>query len=249
VTIGKIEKMSKSKNNGADPQVLIDQYGADTIRLFIAFAAPPEQSLEWSDTGVEGANRYLKKVWSYAEKYQSNIVNASDEVNLTDKALQTIRREIYQALQQAIHDFSRQQFNTVVSACMKIYNAIAGIEQSSEESNTLRREGYRILLLLLSPITPHIAHTLWIELVYQGNLLDTAWPVVNDKALAQSEIEIIVQVSGKMRGKIIVSLDASKESIIETALSNENVSKFTVGKTVIKTIVVPKKLINIVTKD
>ncbi len=248
VEIGKIEKMSKSKNNGADPQALIDKYGADTVRLFIAFAAPPEQSLEWSDAGVEGANRYLKKVWSYAEKHRADIQNASDSVAIENTKLKNIRREIHQALQQATNDFARQQFNTVISACMKIYNAIANIEASNDEANALRREGYRILLLLLSPVTPHIAHALWKELGYQGEILDTAWPQVDEKALEQSEIEMVVQVSGKMRGKVHVAPNTDKETVIAMALANDNVNKFTDGKEIIKTIVVPNKLVNIVVK-
>lgn len=250
VTVGKIEKMSKSKNNGADPQTLIDQYGADTVRLYIAFTAPPEQSLEWSDAGVEGANRYLRKVWNYAEKYQDDIRNADTAIGIENTKLKNLRREMHQALQQASNDFSRQQFNTVVSACMKIYNAISAIEQSGDEANTLRREGYRILLTLLAPITPHIAHTLWVDLGYgaEGDILDTPWVAVDEKALELSELEIIVQVGGKMRGKINVAADADKDSIIATAIANDNVKKFIDGKEIIKTIVVPKKLINIVVK-
>ncbi|PIE45095.1 MAG: leucine--tRNA ligase [Gammaproteobacteria bacterium] len=248
VTVGKVEKMSKSKNNGADPQILIDQYGADTVRLYIAFTAPPEQSLEWSDAGVEGAYKYLRKVWHYAERYQNAIVNANSNIKITDKPLRDIRRNIHHALQQATNDFARQQFNTVVSACMKIYNAVADIDGDSDEANTLRREGYRILLLLLSPIAPHIAYALWSELHYQGELLDTAWPTVDDSALVQSEIEIAVQVNGKMRGKILIAANADKDDIITAALANDNVKKFTADKALVKTIVVPKKLVNLVVK-
>ncbi len=248
VTVGKIEKMSKSKNNGADPQQLIDKYGADTVRLYIAFTAPPEQSLEWSDAGVEGAHKYLRKVWNYAERYQNAIKTADDNIAIDEKALTDIRRDIHQSLQQATNDFARQQFNTVVSACMKIYNSVSDISADSDQANSLRREGYRILILLLSPIAPHIAHSLWSDLGFDGELLDTAWPKVDQAALVQSEIELAVQVSGKMRGKITVSVDADQDSIVNAALANENVSKFTDGKTVVKTIVVPQKLVNIVVK-
>lgn len=252
VTVGKIEKMSKSKNNGADPQTLIDKYGADTVRLYIAFTAPPEQSLEWSDAGVEGAHKFLRKVWNYAQSHQTAIVSANNSANndlvIVDKALQAVRRDIHQALQQATNDFARQQFNTVVSACMKIYNATAMIEGDSDQDNAVRCEAYRMLLLLLSPITPHITHALWTDLGYAGELLDTPWVAVDESALVQSEIEIIVQVSGKMRGKVTVAADADQDTIVKTALASEIVSKFAEGKTVIKTIVVPKKLVNIVVK-
>ncbi len=248
VSVGKIEKMSKSKNNGADPQTLINQYGADTVRLYIAFTAPPEQSLEWSDTGVEGAHRYLRKVWHYAAKYRNAIRQADVHSNIENTQLKNLRREIHQALQQATNDFIRQQFNTVVSACMKIYNAIAAVEQSGDEANALRREGYHILLTLLAPIAPHIAHALWSELGFAGELLDAPWPDVDEKALIQSEVEIAVQVNGKMRGKIHIAADAADDSIVTAALANDNVSKFTDGKDIVKTIVVPKKLLNIVVK-
>ncbi|PID64385.1 MAG: leucine--tRNA ligase, partial [Gammaproteobacteria bacterium] len=180
--------------------------------------------------------------------YQDAIKTADDNATIDEKTLTDIRRDIHQSLQQATNDFARQHFNTVVSACMKIYNAVSDISADSDQANSLRREGYRILILLLSPIAPHIAHSLWSDLGFDGELLDTAWPEVDQAALVQSEIELAVQVSGKMRGKITVSVDADQDSIINAALANENVSKFTDGKTVVKTIVVPKKLVNIVVK-
>ncbi|MPV85207.1 leucine--tRNA ligase [Ostreibacterium oceani] len=251
VTIGKTEKMSKSKNNGADPQQLIEQYGADTVRLFIAFAAPPEQSLEWSDSGVEGAHKFLKKVWHYAEKHQTHIQSAQSAFPLAqygNTKLQNARRLIHQTLQQANADFEKQQFNTVVSACMKIYNAVSDLDGTDNESNTLRCEAYHILLRLLAPITPHIAHALWPALGFNGDILDTPWPQVDDSALVQSEIEFVVQVNGKMRGKIHASVDAARETIEDLAITNENVQKFIADQTIVKVIVVPKKLVNIVVK-
>ena len=248
VTVGKIEKMSKSKNNGADPQILIEKYGADTVRLFIAFAAPPEQSLEWSDTGVEGANRFLKKVWNYAKKHQHDIIKA-EKTDFKNSNIKKQRREIYQDLQQATFDFERQQFNTVTSACMKIYNTISSINSLCHESNYLRHEGYRILLLLLSPVTPHITHALWNELDYEGELLNTPWPEVDKKALEQSEIEMIVQVNGKIRGKISISPDTDKETIILIAKENNNVKTFIDNAEIIKSIVVPQKLVNLVIRN
>jgi len=248
VSIGKIEKMSKSKNNGVDPQTFVDRYGADTIRLFIAFAAPPEQSLEWSDSGVEGAYRYLKKVWALAFNHRHAIQHADESITISEQKLSQSRREIHQALAQANHDFSRQQFNTVVSAAMKIYNSIAAISASSAQANTLRREGYRILLSLLAPITPHISHKLWQELNYQGKLLDGPLPSVDESALAQHNIELIVQVNGKMRGKVSAPADSSDDELLVRAKTHANVAKFIEGKTISKTIIVPKRLINIVIK-
>lgn len=267
VTIGKIEKMSKSKNNGADPQALIDEYGADTVRLFIAFAAPPEQSLEWSDSGVEGAFRFLRKVWMFAADHEDVIrqetarfhdatfLNQFDAQLKTQQAeINKIRHEIHQALQQANQDFSRQQFNTVVSAAMKIYNAMAKIDEVEADSalkNALITEAMAILLLLLSPITPHITHALWQDLGFAAYspLLQAIWPTASEVALKQSQITVIVQVNGKVRSKCEVAADLDEDSLKAIALADENVKKFTEGKTIVKTIVVPNKLVNIVVKD
>ncbi len=250
VTIGGIEKMSKSKNNGIDPQEQIDQYGADTARLFTMFAAPPEQTLEWSGSGVEGASRFLRRVWAFAYKNQETIKGAADAVpsNLND-AQKALRREIYQVFQQADQDYGRMQFNTVVSACMKMLNTLEGAKlDDSVESAAVLKETLSIFLRVLYPVVPHITYALWQELGYDaavGNLLDAPWPQVDAAALEQSEITLVVQVNGKLRGKINVPKGADKAAVEATALANESVAKFVTG-TPKRVIVVPNKLVNIV---
>jgi leucyl-tRNA synthetase len=255
VEIGGTEKMSKSKNNGIDPQAQIDQYGADTARLYTMFASPPEQTLEWSGTGVEGANRFLRRVWAFAHSNAARITTAvaviPDELSETQK---TLRREIHKILQQADHDFKRIQYNTVVSACMKMLNTLeaATLEASkldySPSFSTLLLEGMSIFLRILYPVAPHITHTLWQELGFanaHGDILDAPWPQVDPAALEQAEIELMVQVNGKLRGSIKVAKDADKASIEAAALANENVQKFVAGAPK-KIIIVPGKLVNIV---
>jgi len=239
-------KMSKSKGNTVDPQELIEKYGADTVRLFTMFAAPPEQSLEWNDSGVEGAHRFIKKLWVFANSYAEQIGSngaAGDWGNLTD-ASKTVRREIHEVLQQALVDFDKYQFNTVVAACMKMMNSLAKLE--GRDAAAVRHEGFSILLSLLSPIAPHVSHELWIALGYGDDILKAAWPVVDEAALEKDSIELVVQVNGKVRGKINVATSADKESIEQAAQADVNVQKFTEGKTVRKIIVVPGRLVNIV---
>ena len=250
VIIGGTEKMSKSKNNGIDPQAQIDQYGADTARLFTMFASPPEQTLEWSGTGVEGANRFLRRVWAFAYNNAARIEGAAavDAAQLTD-ALKTLRREVHKVLQQADHDLKRIQYNTVVSACMKMLNTLEAAKlEDSPAANSVLAECTSIFLRILNPITPHITHALWQELGFaksQGDILDADWPQVDAAALEQSEIEMMIQVNGKLRGSITVAKNADKAAIEALALANESVQKFLTGAPK-KVIVVPGKLINIV---
>jgi leucyl-tRNA synthetase len=250
VHIGGTEKMSKSKNNGIDPQAQIDQYGADTARLFTMFASPPEQTLEWSGTGVEGANRFLRRVWAYAYA-QSKRVAASGsgipaDLNEAHKAL---RREMYQTLQQANYDYQRIQYNTVVSACMKMLNTLEAAKfDDSAASNAVIAEGLAIFLRVLYPVAPHIAHVLWQELGYSnasGEILDAPWPQIDPAALEQDEIEMVIQVNGKLRGNIRIPKGADKAAIEAAALANEGAAKFVIG-TPKKIIIVPGKLVNIV---
>ena len=250
VQIGGTEKMSKSKNNGIDPQAQINQYGADTARLFTMFASPPEQTLEWSGTGVEGANRFLRRVWNFAYSQAGVVANAGaiDAAALTEE-LKTLRRDVYKVLQQADHDLKRIQYNTVVSACMKMLNTLEAAKLGeSAAAKAVAAEGLSIFLRLLNPIAPHITHVLWQELGFaaqHGDILDAAWPQVDAAALDQAEIELMIQVNGKLRGSIKVAKDADKASIETAALANEGVKKFLEG-TPKKIIVVPGKLVNIV---
>ncbi|MEE4379764.1 MAG: leucine--tRNA ligase [Candidatus Competibacteraceae bacterium] len=240
-------KMSKSKGNTVDPQELIDRYGADTVRLFAMYAAPPDQSLEWSDTGVAGSYRFLGRLWSFATQYNQAIRQAPVEPNWTQatKTLRSQRRQIHQTLDQALFDFSRHQFNTVVSASMIILNTLREVE-GNDLADALRREGMSILLRLLSPIAPHITHVLWQALGYERVIIDAPWPTPDPAALVRDSLTLVVQVNGKVRGQIEVSADAEKAAIEETALTEPNVQRFVTDRTIRKIIVVPNKLVNIV---
>jgi len=240
VTPGGIEKMSKSKNNGVDPQALIDRYGADTVRLYTMFTAPPEQSLEWSDAGVEGAHRFLKRLWNLAARLAE-----AGEPGTPDDSVRKARLELHRQLQKALFDYERHQFNTVVSACMSMVNVLNKLDDTPAGKAVLR-EGVGIVLRLLAPIAPHITHHLWRELGYGEDILSAGWPQVDEEALACDTIELVVQVNGKVRGRVQVPAEADRESIEAAAQANENVARFIEGKTVRKIIVVPGKLVNIV---
>ncbi|MDC0535956.1 class I tRNA ligase family protein, partial [Francisellaceae bacterium] len=239
-------KMSKSKGNTVDPQTLIEKFGADTVRVFSMFAAPPEQSLEWADSGVEGSHRFLKRVFSLcidnAEK-NSHINHSKTDLdfsnlNSNDKKYRT---EIHQTLQQANHDIVKNQLNTVVSACMKLLNILQNIE-----SEHLLCEGISILLRLLSPTAPHITHHLWQKLKFGSNITIANWPKEDSKALISDEFTLIVQINGKLRAKLEIESSLDKASIEKLALEDEHVQQFIDGKEVKKIIYVPKKLLNIV---
>ena len=237
-----IGTMSKSKLNGVDPQALIDQYGADTARLFMMFAAPPEQTLEWADSGVEGAHRFLKRLWAFAAEF-ANIGKEAHDLAALGGDAKALRREIHLALRQANYDMARFQFNTVVSAAMKMLNAL---EKSGKENanRAATAEALSILLRLLSPITPHIAHALWRELGYGDDVLAAPWPEAQDAALVQDELEMVLQVNGKMRGNIKVPASADKAAIEAAAIAHEAVQKQLDGGAPKKVIVVPGRLVN-----
>ena len=252
VIVGGVEKMAKSKNNGVDPQALIDQYGADTARLFVMFAAPPEQQLEWSGAGVDGASRFLRRVWMYSSSQASAIRDAQDSVpkNLSD-ADQELRREVHTILKQANFDYQRRQYNTVVSAAMKMLNVLEPIklDQEAAISPSVLRECLGILLRILYPVVPHLTHVLWKDIGYTktfGPLLDASWPVVDEAALVQTEITLMLQINGKLRGDICVPADAGKEQIEALALQSEPAAKALNGGVPKKVIVVPGRLVNIV---
>ena len=256
VMIGGTEKMSKSKNNGVDPQAIIDEYGADTARLFMMFAAPPEQSLEWSDAGVEGAFRFLKRVWNFA---YVDVQNRPIDCTSTSvyPELGKIRTQIHLILKQANYDFNRKQFNTVVSAGMKLLKVLEDIttiplpiNSNSDEfmgiRNRIQQEGFSILLRLLSPIVPHITQALWMELGYGDNILSATWPEVDESALVQDEMELVIQVNGKLRGNLTVAKTTDKATLEQLAIAHEAVQKQLAGALPKKIIVVPGRLINIV---
>jgi leucyl-tRNA synthetase len=231
-----IGTMSKSKNNGVDPQQLIDKYGADTARFFIIFASPPTNTLEWSDEGVEGSYRFLRRLWVYAGRF-------SRRKGMAGNPTKDARFEIHSVLKQANYDLQKFQFNTVASACMKILNAL---ERLPEEDAAADEEGMSILIRLLAPITPHIAHHLWRELGFGEDVMKAPWPQPDARALEQDEVELVVQVNGKLRGSIVVPKQADKSTIESLALSNPNVQRFVAGQNVKKVVVVPGRLVNLV---
>ena len=243
--------MSKSKNNGVDPQELINRYGADTARLFVMFAAPPEQTLEWNESAVEGAHRFIKRIWGFAFKNEAVLTGAPAEVpgELSAEA-KALRREVHLVLRQVSHDFERMQYNTVVSGGMKLLNALEGYRHDgSAGSAAVLREGFSVLLRALYPACPHITWKLWADLGYagaQGDLLDAPWPAVVEAALVQDEIELVLQVNGKTRGAIKVPAGADKAAIEATAAASPEVEKFSEGRTPKKVIVVPGRLVNVV---
>jgi leucyl-tRNA synthetase len=247
VEIGGTEKMSKSKNNGVDPQAMIDQYGADTCRLFMMFASPPDMSLEWSDSGVEGGSRFLRRVWRLAQAHVSQgLPTALDVATLTNEQ-KDVRRAIHLAIKQASQDIGQNhKFNTAIAAVMTLMNVLEKAPQASDQDRALMQEGLEAVALLLAPITPHICHALWAELGHTDAVIDARWPSVDESALVQDTLQIVIQVNGKLRGHIEVAAQASREDIEAAARTNENVLRFTEGLTIRKVIVVPGKLVNIV---
>jgi leucyl-tRNA synthetase len=247
-------KMSKSLGNVVDPNHLIDTYGADTARLFVMFAAPPDQSLEWSDTAVEGAHRFLKRIWTFAYQHRQLLIEANDAILSgnghvdwlhVNSNLKKARLQIHQILAQANHDYERHQFNTVVSGCMKLFNELSAYTIESEEDKYFLHSGMSILLRLLGPITPHICHYLWQQLGFEKAIIDAPWPKVDKSALKSDELDFIVQVNGKLRAQFTAPNDTDKESLIEMA--KQHAGHFLEGKAVKKAVVVPhRQLINLV---
>ena len=243
VQYGGMEKMSKSKNNGVDPEALVKKYGADTARLYTMFTAPPESTLEWSESGVEGAHKYLKRLWNYAYEQREQLDPAPVEHSALDSKHKTLRHAIHEQLRSAQFDYERNQYNTVVSSAMKILNTLGEVAPAEKR---LRNEGLRILLLILAPITPHITAALWDALGYAGNLLDTAIPEPDPQALTRDTITLVVQINGKRRAEIEIAADTSDDDIIKTALAHPDVQRHCDGKTPKKSIVVRGKLVHLV---
>jgi len=238
VELGGIGTMSKSKNNGVDPQELIDRYGADIARFFMMFTSPPEDTLVWSDAGVEGAARFLRRLWSYCERFSRD-----GGPTIASGLQKAMRLEIHSVLKQANYDIGRHQFNTVASAAMKILNAL---DRLAGAVNEVSKEGLSILLRLLSPIAPHISHYLWRELKFGEDILAAPWPEHDPAALIEDEVELVVQVNGKKRGDVRVPRDADKTTIEKIVLALPFVQKIIAGLSVKKIIVVPGRLVNVV---
>ena len=240
-------KMSKNKGNVVDPQELIEKYGADTVRLFMMFAAPPEQSLEWSDDGVQGCYRFLKRFWhAVIEHVEAGAVEPLDVGALNDDQ-KALRRKTHQTIAKIGDDIGRRSsFNTAIAAAMELLNAVNRFEDMSAQGRAVVREALEAVVLMLSPMTPHVCHALWAQLGHESALVDQHWPQVDESALELDTIELVVQVNGKLRGRVAVPADAGKEEIEKVALDDANVQRFVEGKDIRKVIVVPGRLVNIV---
>ncbi|MBX9609290.1 MAG: leucine--tRNA ligase [Gammaproteobacteria bacterium] len=248
VTIGAVEKMSKSKNNGVDPQALIDRYGADTVRLYTMFAAPPDQSLEWSDSAVEGQFRFLKSLWRLVNEHAGTTPPAVAGEQTED--LKTLRRHIHETIAKVSDDISRRyKFNTAIAAVMELVNHLSRMTVDSAAAHAVRQEGLDTVVLLLAPIVPHVTAVLWQALGHADDLALAAWPVADEAALARDEVEMVVQVNGRKRAVVRVPVNADKAACEALALAEDNVQRFVSGKALRKVIVVPGKLVNVVVAE
>ena len=244
---GGITKMSKSKNNGVDPQTAIDKHGADTVRLFTMFAAPPEQTLEWSNEGVAGAHRFLRKLWTMVQTHIAEDFNTTLDTANHNDSQRDLRRKTHETIAKVNDDYGRRNtFNTAIAAVMELLNEVGKLTGNEAQTQAVRHEALNSAVLLLSPIAPHICHSLWNLLGHSDAVANATWPTVDESALVRSSIEMVVQVNGKVRGKIQVAADASKEQVEALALEDSNVQRFTDGVTIRKIIVVPGRLVNIV---
>ena len=247
VESGGVVTMSKSKNNGVDPQALVEQFGADTARLFTMFAAPPEQTLEWSDEGVQGSFRFMKRLWKAVHSHVSAGLPGKLDTSALTEAQRNLRRQTHQTLVKVTDDFARRRtFNTAIASVMELLNALAKFEDSSAQGRSVAHEALEIAVLCLSPIVPHATHALWHALGHMRAVIDERWPQADAEALKQSMLEIVVQVNGKLRGRISVPPSADEAQVRAAALADANVQKFVAAMTVRKVIVVPGKLVNVV---
>ncbi|RLA47719.1 MAG: leucine--tRNA ligase [Gammaproteobacteria bacterium] len=243
-------KMSKSKGNTVDPQGLINQYGADTVRMFTMFAAPPEQSLEWSDEGVAGASRFLRRLWKALHNHITG--DAARPLDLDIESLvpieREVRRKVHSTIAKVSDDYGRRQtFNTAIAAVMELLNELNKLNENTPQARAVTHEAMETAVLLLAPIAPHLCHVAWAALGHSEPVIDASWPTVDESALVRSSIPMAVQVNGKVRGQIEVTVGALREAIEQLALEDTNVQRFTEGKGIRKVIVVPEKLVNIVT--
>jgi leucyl-tRNA synthetase len=245
-------KMSKSKGNTVDPQEIISKYGADTARLFILFAAPPTQDLEWSDSGIEGAHRFINKLYRLVVGFIAD-TKTYETPSLVPRSLSNdqkkLRQKTHQSLKKVGDDFGRRHsFNTAIAAMMELNNALSRFEDNTPQGMAVRKESIEIMLKALNPVIPHLCHHLWAALGNKEAMIDALWPKVDESALIQEDVQLVVQVNGKLRAKLVAPLDAERQSIQEMVLAEERVARFTEGKTILKLIIVPNKLVNIVVK-
>jgi leucyl-tRNA synthetase len=247
VESGGVVTMSKSKNNGVDPEILVEEFGADTARLFMMFAAPPEQTLEWSDEGVHGAYRFIKRLWKAVHEHVSQGAPPALDKSALSEAQRAMRRQSHQTLAKVTDDIGRRRtINTAIAAVMELLNAIAKFPQHSPQDRSVVQEGLEIAVLGLGPIIPHVTHALWRALGYAGALIDEPWMAVDAQALQSSTVTIVVQVNGKLRGRISLAADADEDAVRAAALADPNVKKFIGTAKVRKVIIVPGKLVNVV---
>ena len=248
VSIGATEKMSKSKNNGVDPRVMVDKYGADTVRLFSLFAAPPDQSLEWNEAGVEGMSRFLRRLW---RDVHAHVAAASDHPGIDPARLNTqqkvLRRQVHETIAKVSDDYIRRYaFNTAIAALMELLNALGRFDDRSEQGRAVRHEAFEAITLMLAPITPHVSHALWLALGHADGVHAHAWPEADPAALVKDSVTLAVQVNGKLRGTIDVAVDAARETIEKAAMEQPDVAKYAGAGAVKKIIIVPGKIVNLV---
>jgi leucyl-tRNA synthetase len=247
VEIGATEKMSKSKNNGVDPQSLVDEFGADTARLFMMFASPPEQTLEWSDDGVQGSFRFIKRLWKAVHDHVSQGPAASLDKAALREAQRALRRQSHQTLVKVTDDIGRRRtFNTAIAAVMELLNAVAKFPHAEAQDRSVVQEALEIAVLALSPMIPHVTHALWRHLGHKAALIDEPWTAADPEALQSATRQMVVQVNGKLRAHITVAVDADEATVRSAALADANVQKFIGASTLRRVIIVPGKLVNIV---
>jgi leucyl-tRNA synthetase len=247
VNVGPTEKMSKSKNNGVDPQAMIERYGADTVRLYMMETSPPDQMLEWSDSAVEGAARFLRRLWRLVHEHaQAGPPSALDAASLGEGA-RALRRQTHETIAKVSDDVGRRyKFNTAVAACRELINAVSEHVEGEEALRAVVHEALETVVLLLAPVVPHACHALWQTLGHEDAVIDAPWPRADAGAMARDEVELVVQVNGRLRGRVTVAADADQESVKSAAMEVENVARFLEGHTVRKVILVPGKLVNVV---
>jgi leucyl-tRNA synthetase len=242
-----MSKMSKSKNNGIDPQEMVERYGADTVRLFMMFASPADMTLEWQESGVEGANRFLKRVWKLVYEHTAKGPTAALNIDALSEDQQALRRDVHKTIAKVTDDVGRRQtFNTAIAAVMELMNKLAKAPAEEEQDRALLQEALQSVVRMLNPFTPHISFTLWQLLGGEGDVDNAPWPVADEKAMVENTTLVVVQVNGKVRGKVTVPVEATEEQVRERAGQEHLVAKYLDGMTVRKVIYVPGKLLNLV---